>query len=219
MSTILLKRVTYIIVYTRMEIFLNFRLTRILSRYITQPLWDTLYVSIDYAIVQVTAAATCSGGSRDSGGSGGWRIVPGYPLMDGKLQPAIRLQPTGKSLWGVSDMAPCRAYQSAGIQTTSLTFLLEPHWTCPSFRPVIHRPRSGKRGGRGRQRRRSCKSKSFNTTRNFICARAHDKADAADKSTAAVQIIQRDKIIIHTIIYRMYHHCTGFMWHSVKWEN
>jgi hypothetical protein len=50
-----------------------------------------------------------------SGGGGGWRIAPGYPLMDGKLQPAIRLQPTGKSLWGVSDMAPCRAYQSAGI--------------------------------------------------------------------------------------------------------
>jgi len=47
--------------------------------------------------------------------------------MDGKLQPAIRLQPTGKSLWGVSDMAPCRAYQSTGIQTTALTFLLEPH--------------------------------------------------------------------------------------------
>lgn len=60
-----------------------------------------------------------------------------------RVRPAIRSQPTGKSLWGVSDAAPCRAYQSVGThththvyicvyiytQTTSLTFLLEPHWT------------------------------------------------------------------------------------------
>lgn len=49
-------------VYTRMEIFPNFRLTSILSHYILRPLWHTLYTYyiIDGAIVQVTAAATCS---------------------------------------------------------------------------------------------------------------------------------------------------------------
>lgn len=56
--------------------------------------------STDVVQVAAAAAAADEGLCRDTA------------LMDGKLQPAIRLQPTGKSLWGVSDMPPCRAYQS-----------------------------------------------------------------------------------------------------------
>lgn len=77
--------------------------------------------------------------------------MPGYPLMDGKLQPAIRLQPTGKSLWGVSDMAPCRAYQSARYTNYFINIFIRtplnspprPPTACPPTRrspSTTHRP-------------------------------------------------------------------------------